>query len=79
MFKSQDELRAKIAEYTERLEAKFNGKSGTYNLKENSSMKLLDSQDQFLHKSTTSTVISSGSSSSGSSGGSSSHGSSGSF
>ena len=58
---------------------KFNGKSGTYNLKENSSMKLLDSQDQFLHKSTTSTVISSGSSSSGSSGGSSSHGSSGSF
>lgn len=59
---------------------KFNGKSGTYDLRENSSMKLVDSQDVFLHKHTTSTTISSGSSSGGSKGGgSSSHGSSGSF
>lgn len=61
---------------------KFNGKSGTYNLKENSSVKLLDKQDVFLHKHTTYTTSSS-SSSGGSSGGGksggSSHGSSGSF
>ena len=60
---------------------KYNGKSGTYNLKENSSMNLLDKQDEFLGSHTSYTVISSSSSGSGgsSSGGGSSHGSSGSF
>lgn len=60
---------------------KFNGKSGTYNLKENSSVRLLDQQDVFLHKHTTYTTKSSSSSGSSSGGGSSgsSHGSSGSF
>lgn len=59
---------------------KFNGKGGTYNLKENSSMNLVDRQDVFVNKHTTSTVIQSSSSGSGgSSSGGSSHGSSGSF
>ena len=58
---------------------KYNGRSGTYNLKENSSMNLLDRQDEFIDRHTTSVVISRSSSSGGSSGGGSSHGSSGSF
>ena len=60
---------------------KYNGKSGTYNLRENSSLRLVDNQDVFLSKHTTYTTINTGSGSSGGGGGggSSSHGSSGSF
>lgn len=56
------------------------GKSGTYDLRANSELKLLDSQDVFLHKHTTYVTLNSGSGSSGgSSGGSGGTHSSGSF
>lgn len=60
---------------------KYNGKGGTYNLKENSRMNLVDQQDVFVNKHTTFTTIntSSGSSGGSSGGGSSSHGGSGAF
>ena len=59
---------------------KYNGKGGTYNLKENSRINLVDQQDVFLNKHTTYTTINTSSGSSGgSSGGSSSHGGSGAF
>ncbi len=55
---------------------RYNGKGGTYDLKANSSVNMLDSQDVFLRKRTTSVTIHSSSSDTGDS---SSHGSSGSF
>lgn len=65
------------------LRYKHHGKSGTYDLRANSTTKLLDRQDVFLTKSVSVTTIqsssSSGGRSSGGRSGGSSHGSSGSF